>query len=599
VSERKDQLAGGWALRRLERHWKWVMLAAWLLFCAWFVYNRWAQIHAFTLVDTDDNMRLSQVRALLSGQDWFDLRQYRLNPPAGANIHWSRLVDLPLAGLILLLRPLVGGPDAERIAVAAAPLLPYLLLLLGIALTARRLVHPAAYVLGFIALVSAGSTNGMFMPTRIDHHGWQLALLSLAVAGLADPKRARGGATLGVASALSLAIGLELLIYLALAAAATVLLWIDDQGERRRLAAYAVTLAGGTALAFLVFASYANRQAVCDALSPVWLSDALLGGALLFGMAALSPTGWKRRLALAAGAAVAVAAFHALMWPHCLARLEGVSPEVQKLWLDNVREARPIYRHGWRVAALMVALPVTGLAGWALLAWRNRGDRPLLRRTLAAAAPALAAAALLLWQTRTGPAAQMLAIVGAIALLWVLAPLARKLRPHFLQSAAVVGLGVIGLGAAVPLAMQWAPAKKQTPRDIAIARANRQCNSLPALKPIAQQPKGMVFTFVDLGPRIITVTHHNAVIGPYHRNGEQIADVMKTFRGSESYARATLAKYRSDYLLMCPKSSTTTLFMADAPKGFYAQLNRGQVPAWLTPVELPRDSPFKMWRVAR
>ena len=47
-------------------------------------------------------MRMSQVRALLAGQDWFDLRQYKMNWPDGANIHWSRLVDLPLAGLILL-----------------------------------------------------------------------------------------------------------------------------------------------------------------------------------------------------------------------------------------------------------------------------------------------------------------------------------------------------------------------------------------------------------------------------------------------------------------------------------------------------------------
>ena len=50
---------------------------------------------------------------------------------------------------------------------------------------------------------------------------------------------------------------------------------------------------------------------MCDALSPVWLSDALLGGALLFGLALLSPADWKRRLALAAGAGVVIAAFHA------------------------------------------------------------------------------------------------------------------------------------------------------------------------------------------------------------------------------------------------------------------------------------------------
>ena len=46
------------------------------------------------------------------------------------------------------------------------------------------------------------------------------------------------------------------------------------------------------------------------------------------------------------------------------------------------------------------------------------------------------------------------------------------------------------------------------------------------------QPKGMVFTFVDLGPRLIAVTHHDLVTGPYHRNGQQIADVMNFWRGS-------------------------------------------------------------------
>ncbi|MBA2466127.1 MAG: AcrB/AcrD/AcrF family protein [Sphingomonas sp.] len=599
MTERKDELYIGKALELLDRHWKMVTFLAWLMLCAWFVYNRWAQIHAFTLIDTDDNMRISQVRALLAGQDWFDLRQYKLNPPIGADMHWSRLVDLPLAGLILAFRPLVGGADAERIAIAFAPLLPYLLLLFAMALTARRLVHPAAYVLAFVALFSAGSTNGMFMPTRLDHHGWQLAFLGLAIAGLADPKRARGGATLGLATGLSLAIGLELLIYLALGAAATVLMWIDDRDEKRRLAAYAATLAGITALSFVLFASYANRAAVCDALSPVWLSDALLGGALLFGLAALSPGDWKRRLALAAGAGLMVALFHAGMWPHCLSRLEGVSPEVEQLWLSHVREARPIYRHSWQIAVLTVALPLTGLVGWALLVWRARGHRSLFRRTLAAAVPALAAAALLLWQTRTGPAAQMMSIVGAIGLLFAATSAAFSSRRPFLATIALIPLASLALGALVPNIVPLIPVKKPTPREIAIGRANRLCNSLPGMRPVALQPKGRVFTFVDLGPRLITVTHHTSVIGPYHRNGEQIADVMKTFRGSEAQARAMLAKYRADYLLTCPNASTTTIFMAEARNGFYARLQRGQVPGWLTPVQLPADSPFRMWKVAR
>ena len=128
-----------------------------------------------------------------------------MNPPYGANIHWSRLVDLPIAGLIVGLRPFLGGAAAERWAVAIAPLLPYLLLLFSTALTARRLLGAAAYPLCFLALFFAGSTNGMFEPERIDHHGWQLALLALSVAAISDQNKQRGGLTLGLSTALSLA----------------------------------------------------------------------------------------------------------------------------------------------------------------------------------------------------------------------------------------------------------------------------------------------------------------------------------------------------------------------------------------------------------
>src|SRR5947209_10112636 len=235
----------------IERRWILIVTLVWLGFSIWWIVGRWSDIRWFGLGDTDDNMRIMQVRALLHGQGWYDLRQYRLNPPFGGNIHWSRLVDLPIAGLILGLRPFLGGPAAERWAVAIAPLLPYLLLLFSLSLTARRLIAPAAYPLALLALFFAGSTNGMFMPERIDHHGWQLALLALGMAGMADPRRVRGGLTLGLSSALSLAIALEMLIYIALAGATMVLFWVDDAEERERLRAYAVSLGGGTALAFL------------------------------------------------------------------------------------------------------------------------------------------------------------------------------------------------------------------------------------------------------------------------------------------------------------------------------------------------------------
>ena len=124
-----------------------------------------------------------------------------------------------------------------------------------------------------------------------------------------------------------------------------------------------------------------------------------------------------------------------------------------------------------------------------------------------------------------------------------------------------------GLGAAAPAISNFYPAKKKKPSEIAVDKANRQCVSLSGMKPVAQQPKGMVFTFIDLGPRLITITHHDAVGGPYHRNGEQIADVMNAFRGDDLQAHRLITKYRSDYLLVCPNMSTATIFRAEAPKG--------------------------------
>jgi hypothetical protein len=581
----------------LDRYWKWIVVGTWLALCAYFVIERWNAIQYFALPDTDDNMRMSQVRALLAGQDWYDLRQYRLNPPYGANIHWSRLVDLPIAGIILALRPLVGGADAERTAIAIAPLLPLLLLLVSLALITRRLIDRRAYPLSFITFFFAGSATGMFMPARIDHHGWQLALLALAVAGIADPKRARGGAIAGIVSAASLWIGLEMLIYIAILGAAMTLFWVVDPNERKRLSAYAAALGGGTAIGFVVFASYANRAPVCDALSPVWLSDALLGSALLLGLTMISPGDWKRRLALAAAVGAVVAAFHALMWPACLSRLEGVSPEVERLWLSHVREARPLYRHGWQTAVAVASIPVTGMIGWLLFAWTRRRNPELLRRILAATVPLTAATLLLLWQTRTGPAAQVLGLAGCVALMWAVVPWAQNSKNIVVRTVGTAALVAFGLGAAAPAVSNFYPTKKKKPSEIAVNKANRQCTSLWGLKPIAELPKGMVFTFIDLGPRIITVTHHTAVSGPYHRNGDQIADVMNAFRGDEPQAHRIIAKYRSDYLLICPNMSTATIFRAEAPNGFYNQLSNGRVPAWLTPVALPKDSPFRMWRV--
>lgn len=273
--------------------------------------------------------------------------------------------------------------------------------------------------------------------------------------------------------------------------------------------------------------------------------------------------------------------------------------------MSHVKEARPVYRHGWRTASQIVAIPITGVVGWLLLAWARRRNPALVRRIAAAALPPIVASLLLLWQTRTGPAAQMMSVVGAAALTWLVVPATWRLawgdRPLPTVWAGVAGTIVallVGAGAAVQFALYFVPQPPPTQFQQAISKANSGCASLWGLRPVALQPKGLVFTYVDLGPRLISVTHHDAIAGPYHRNWRQIVDVMNAWRGDAKQARRIMVdRYHADYVLSCPNSSTTTIFTSETPKGFYVQLQQGKVPDWLQPVPLPKDSPYRMWKV--
>ena len=166
-----------------------------------------------------------------------------------------------------------------------------------------------------------------------------------------------------------------------------------------------------------------------------------------------------------------------------------------------------------------------------------------------------------------------------------------------MRTLGVVAAFLVISGLGVQLVIGQLPAGPPNPRVRTINLANNRCPTLAAMRPIAALPATTIFTFVDLGPRLITVTHHNAIAGPYHRNGAAIVDVMHAFQGAPDQARAIVSLHRADYLMICPNMSESTLYHSRAPNGFYMQLAKGQVPAWLTPIALPKDSPLKIWRV--
>lgn len=602
-------------------NWKWLTFLLWLGIATYYLAIRADTIHWFALGDTDDNLRYAQVRDWLAGQGWFDLRQHRLDPPGGANIHWSRLVDLPIAGLMLLLRLFMEPGQADRWACAIAPLLPLLMLMFSLAFITRRLTKPGstAWIIAAVAPLGAPMGLAMYMPLRIDHHGWQLALTVAMLAGIVDRKWLRGGLVAGFASALSIAIGMEMIVYLAGAGALIALRWVFKQGAGRRMAPYALALGSGTGLLYAGFASHANRLPVCDALSPIWVAvlGAAAGGMLLLSMLPLPR--WHQRLGAGVLVGAAVGAFALLNWPQCFTGAYQIAPELDRLWLSHVREAKPITGQSFASALSMLALPVGGAlaAIAACIAVAAQRDRERLWAWGTVTLMMLLALGLMFWQIRAGPAAQLLAIPAVAwaghALLCRLTGGSWGARLAGLAGVAVL-LALFNMGAVHGQMLRWkqaltggpalsaqekAEADARKARMDRIRRANARCRTLPALQTLDQLPPATIFTLVDLGPRLIATTHHSAIAGPYHRNGAAILDIHHGFDGDPETFRAIARRHGAQYLLICPDFPEGTIYRARSRGGFYSLVEKGELPSWLHEVTLQSagELPYRLYRI--
>ena len=122
-----------------------------------------------------------------------------------------------------------------------------------------------------------------------------------------------------------------------------------------------------------------------------------------------------------------------------------------------------------------------------------------------------------------------------------------------------------------------------------IDRANARCRTLPALEVLNQLPPAVIFTLVDIGPRLIATTHHSAIAGPYHRNPDAILDIHHAFDGSPETFRRIAKAHHARYFLLCPDFPEGTIYRARSPGGFYDLAERGKLPSWLRPVPLKSE----------
>ncbi|MCR5869818.1 hypothetical protein LRS12_03035 [Sphingomonas sp. J344] len=291
-----------------------------LLALVW-AWRDWAALSALQLPDTDDVMRLQQIRDWLAGQGWNDLAQHRLGPE-GLEMHWSRLPDLVPGAIVALLTPLLGAHGAELVAVMLSPMLLFAAALMLIASIARRLEVSAPVAVVVAAL--AYPASALFLPGRIDHHGVQLVLVLILVRALICPGGWRSGVSAGVASVASLVVGMETAPFLGLGGGVLVLRWaVAGEGERPRLLGYGVALVAGLGIAALLFRTSGWNVASCDAFAaPLWRAAQVAAlvppGLALAGSRLVAPRARVGAAILLGGVAAAVAL---ALSPACLSPL--------------------------------------------------------------------------------------------------------------------------------------------------------------------------------------------------------------------------------------------------------------------------------------
>lgn len=547
-------------------------------------------------VDNDDAMRLVQVRDLLGGQSWFDLTQYRLGLDGGTLMHWSRLVDLPIAALILAFSQVLPAERAEAAALLVWPLFLILPLFVAVAVGARRIggLPAMPIALGLAALLAL--TSNRFLPGAIDHHNVQLVLVAVIAAMLVDPRHKPASFALaGLAAALAIAIGAETSPFVATACLVVAVLWAwHGSGFAPAARAFALTVT--IAISALFFATVPPRlytMAACDSLSISYYGITAVGGLLLLVTVQLASQASRRTrfaVLLADGAAVLAAAL--ILAPQCLQNpLNDLDPLLVTLWLDFVIEAQSILQQLRVEPASLGGFYAVGFFAIVVCLLRIvRDDRREIHAILLALI--LVSWLIALIQLRGAVFANLLSI---LPLSLLIAELRRNARDDPENMGAGFAFAVTTL-LAVPSV--WllvgvfategtAGVTQRMKGSVGPATSSQDCEAAAALRQLGALPPTTVVAPSNTGSKILRFTAHRVLSAPYHRNQGGMLTELHIGLAMPAEAAAFLRGAGATIIAYCGTDLQTETIRELKPDGLYAALERGEVPTYLE--ALPRD----------
>jgi hypothetical protein len=560
--------------------------------------------------DNDDVMRLVEVRDLLSGQSWFDPMQYRLGLAGGTLMHWSRLIDLPIALLIRLFSHVVPSEQAEALALLVWPLSLVVALMTAMAVAARRIGNAVTMHVVLMLTAVFCITSNRFLPGSIDHHNVQMVLAAIMAAGLLDPSRGRiSHAVAGLAAAAAIAIGAETTPLVAVACALVGVIWVvEGAAYAAAVRAFSLTLLfvlSGLFFATVPPARYAD--VTCDSLSIGFYAIVGIGAASLFIASYLAGSaGLRARIAAIAVTGILVLGTALVIAPQCLQNpLNDLDPLLRTLWLDGVTEAQSFRQQLAVDPEGFGAFYAVGFFGLCVCMFRILGRDRVRSHAILLALLGISYFVGLV-QIR-GTAFSNLYSILPLSLL--IADLRRQANdePEHLGASLVFALTAI-----LSVPSVWAIGgvffvegtagvtnrmkSLMAPTEVA-ADAPVDCDMPAAYEALAKLPPTTVAASSDIGPEILRFTRHRALTGPYHRNQGGMLTELHIGLAEPEEAAAFLRGAGVGILAFCPDYLQTEKIAQMKPDGLYAQLLKGQVPDYLTPVPIEGRSGMKIFAV--
>lgn len=605
----------------------------WLVVTLYFLWTYLVYPHSPTLrgdlPDTDDYMYLTQVLDWLKGQGWYDNIQYRLDPPHGVPIHFSRLAMLPMAGMMKVFQLLGLGPKGS--AQLMAIFLP--VMLLGVFFLIMRWMAETfvpkkwAGVTSFVGIFATQATY-QFQPGHVDHHHLIIMLVAVALGCAARmmlrPDMHRWPFLAGLIMAFALVIALEVLPWLLLLSA-FLGFWVMIKGGNaaRGGLLYALTLFVGSALGLLVTrppTDLFNLDVLAYSITYVILTGCIAVAFAGVYLATRAPM--VGRIIVGLALAVGAGLWFLKSFPMLIGGpYGGIDPELVRIILNEINEAQPLktgdntwFNVFWLTASIVVALP----ACFVFLRRAVGLDRWLW--ALATIFLIAGTGLTYFYQRRFIGVMNMAEIVPLSTLLyrgwgWIGANF-RGRKQFFAE------MGLILLVGPLPAVLFPALIDNRSFNigvilfPVSISIGGSACETF-ALENALRDPMKLgrkqllIMNTMGSGPELLFRTNHKILSAPYHMNVQGNVDSARFFSTPYPDEAEAIARRRHvDLVVACNyvenfyfHGSATDSYANNSGPGrdfaphFVELLIQGRFPPWLKPIKVPGLTNYVIYEV--